>query len=65
MDFSIWGILKDKVGTKKYQSVDALKSALRREWKRIPQAHIRAACDVFIDRLKAIVRAKGDHIENM
>lgn len=63
LDFSVWGILKAKVGTKKYQSIDALKAALRREWDRIPQGHIRAACDAFIRRLRAIIRAKGEQIE--
>ena len=41
-----------------YQSVDHLKQALRREWVKIPQSNIRAACDGFIGRLKAIIRAK-------
>ena len=63
MDFSIWSILEAKVSTKKYESVEALKSALSREWKRIPQDHIRAACNAFIGRLDAIIRARGSHIE--
>lgn len=63
MDFSIWAILESKVRTKKYASMDALKKALEREWAKIPQDHIRAACNSFFDRLKAIVKAKGDHIE--
>lgn len=65
LDFSVWGILQARVGTKKYQSVDVLKKALLREWKKIPQDHISAACDSFVSRLKAIVRAKGGHIENL
>ena len=63
LDFSVWGILKSKVGTKKYQSVDHLKQALRREWAKIPQSHFWAACDGFIGRLKAIIKAKGGHFE--
>lgn len=51
------------VGAKKYQSVNALKSAIRREWKRIPESHIRAACNSFIGRLTAIIKAKGQQIE--
>lgn len=65
LDFSVWGILQAKVNIKKYHSVDALKTALRHEWNKIPQAYIRAACDAFFDRLTAIVRAKGGHIENV
>lgn len=63
MDFSIWGILQAKVATKKYESVDMLKKAIVREWNRIPQAHVRAACNSFVKRLGAIIKCKGGHIE--
>jgi len=63
MDFSIWSILESKVSTKKYESVDALKSALVREWNKIPQAHVRSACNAFYGRLNQIIRAKGGYIE--
>lgn len=63
MDFSVWSILEAAVSTKRYESVDTLKAALRREWKRIPQTHLRAACDAFVGRLEAVIRAKGGHIE--
>ena len=63
MDYSIWAILESKVRTKKYASMDALKKAIVREWAKIPQDHIRAACNSFFNRLKAIVTAKGGHIE--
>lgn len=63
MDFCIWSILQAKVSTTKYESVAKLKAALHREWNRIPQSHLRAACDAFVERLDAIIRAKGGHIE--
>lgn len=63
LDFCAWGILQSMVGSKKYQSVEHLKKALRREWAKVPQVHLRAACDSFIGRLKAIVAAGGGHIE--
>ena len=63
MDYSIWAILESKVRTKKYTSLEALKKAVAREWVKIPGSHIRAACDSFLDHLKAIVKAKGGHIE--
>lgn len=65
LDFCAWGILESKVRTKKYQSVDHLKKALRREWAKIPQSHFRAACDGFVGRLKAIIRAKGGQFEQI
>ena len=58
-----WGILKSKVGTKKYQSVDYLKKELRRQWGEMPQSHFRGACDVIIGRLKATIHVKGDQFE--
>lgn len=64
MDFSIWGILKAKACSKKHGSMEALKASLHREWQRIPQSHLRAACDAFITRLNDIVKAKGNQIEN-
>lgn len=63
MDFCIWSILEAKVCSKKHESVGSLKAHLLREWELIPQNTIRAACDAFLKRLKAIVRAKGGHIE--
>ena len=58
-------ILESKIDTKKYQSVDHLKKALRRQWDKIPQSHFRSACDGFIDHLKAIIRAKGGQFEQI
>ena len=59
LDFCAWVILKSKVVTKKYQSVDHLKLALRQEWPKIQQRHVRAAYDGFVGHLKAIIRTKG------
>lgn len=63
MDFCVWSMLEARVCTKRYDSLDALKVALRREWAKIPQSHIRAACNSFIPRLHAIKKAKGNQIE--
>ena len=61
----VYCILEIKVGTKKYQSADHLKKALRRQWHKTPQSHFRAAYDGFIDRLKAIVCAKDGQFEQI
>lgn len=63
LDYCLWSILETKVGAKKYHSMDAFKKAIVREWAKIPEDHVRAACNSFKDRLKAIVKAKGGHIE--
>lgn len=65
LDFCVWGILDSKVLTKKYTSIDALKKALQREWTRLPQNHIRAACNSFFERIDRIIKAKGGYIENL
>ena len=36
---------------------------LMKEWDAIPQEKLRAVCDSFLDRLKAIVMNKGSYIE--
>ncbi len=63
LDFSIWSILEAKVSACPHSSLDALKAKLKKEWDAIPQEQIRAACDAFVGRLKAVVRNKGGYIE--
>lgn len=63
LDYCLWSIVETRVGTKKYHSMDAFKKAIVREWAKIPDDQVRAACNSFTDRLKAIVKAKGGHIE--
>ncbi|XP_033221243.1 uncharacterized protein LOC117175646 [Belonocnema kinseyi] len=63
MDYSLWAILESKVRTKRYTSFGTIKKAIVREWAKIPASNIRATCDSFLDRLKAVVKAKGCHIE--
>ena len=63
MNFSIWSILEANVSACPHSSLDALKAKLKKEWDAIPQEQIRAACDAFVGRLKAIIRNKGGYIE--
>lgn len=63
LDYCLWSILETKVGAKKYHSMDAFKKAIVREWDKIPEDHVRRACEAFTTRLKEIVKAKGGHIE--
>ncbi|KAF2356602.1 hypothetical protein FHG87_012642 [Trinorchestia longiramus] len=63
LDFSVWSILEQKVLATPHTSLDSLKAKLRRKWEAIPQEQIRAACDVFINILKAVVRDKDSYIE--
>ncbi|KAF2344732.1 hypothetical protein FHG87_024512 [Trinorchestia longiramus] len=63
LDFSIWSVLEARVSATPHTSLESLKAKLQREWKSIPQEQIRAACDAFVNRLKAAVRKKGGYIE--
>ena len=63
LDFSIWSQLEERVIATSLHSVDDLKRAQLREWERIPQEHVRASVNSFINRLKRCVKAKGDIFE--
>ncbi|KAF2345183.1 hypothetical protein FHG87_024060 [Trinorchestia longiramus] len=62
LDFSIWSVLEARVSATPHTSLESLKAKLQREWKSIPQEQIRAACDAFVNRLKAADRNKGGYI---
>ncbi|KAF2344970.1 hypothetical protein FHG87_024274 [Trinorchestia longiramus] len=63
LDFSILSILETRVLAVPHTSLKSLKAKLQREWEAIPQEQIRATCDAFVNRLKAVVRNKGGYIE--
>ena len=63
MDFSIWSILESDVSKISYSSVTALKQALATAWSNVDQETVRRSCLSVTSRLKALVRAKGGHIE--
>jgi len=63
MDYSIWGILKDRIGEQAYESVDTLKAAIRREWFALEQDVIDRAIDDWPRRIDAVIAARGEHFE--
>ena len=63
LDYSIWSILEKRVCSTPHQTLESLKAKLMKEWETIPQETLRAACDSFPDRLKAVVKKKGSYIE--
>ncbi|KAF2367423.1 hypothetical protein FHG87_001820 [Trinorchestia longiramus] len=65
MDFSIWFILEKWILATPHTSLESLKARLRREREAIPQEQIRAACDAFVNRLKAVVHNKGGYNEEI
>ncbi|KIH65166.1 hypothetical protein ANCDUO_04512 [Ancylostoma duodenale] len=63
LDFSIWTMLEQKACQKKHTSVQALRKCLEKARNEIPQDYVRAAVEAYPKRLKAVIRAKGGHIE--
>ncbi|KIH54157.1 hypothetical protein ANCDUO_15698 [Ancylostoma duodenale] len=56
-------MLEQKACREKHTSVHALKKSLEKAWNEIPQDHMRAAVESYPDRLKAVIRVRGGHIE--
>ena len=65
LDYSIWGILKDKACTTRHRSLEALKASLQRAWNDIDIDVLRATVDSFPKRLRACVRARGGRFESV
>ena len=63
LNFSIWSILEDRVSTTPHLSLASLHAKLLKEWKAIPQEHMRVTCDAFVGRLKAVIRNKRSYIK--
>ena len=61
LDYGIWGVLEVKVGVKPYNSVQALKSAIKREWNHLSSDFIVKTCKNFRGCLEAVIEAKGGH----
>ncbi|KIH51682.1 hypothetical protein ANCDUO_18228 [Ancylostoma duodenale] len=60
---SIKAILEEKACAKRYGSVDALKSSLKKTWEEIPQETLLAAVGFYTKCLKAVIKAKEGNIE--
>lgn len=63
LDFSVWGILQSKVGSRPYTSVEALKASLVKAWEEINVELLRDICDSVPRRLKKCVAARGGLFE--
>ncbi|CAD6189992.1 unnamed protein product [Caenorhabditis auriculariae] len=59
MDYAVWIYLTEKVSSKNYPSIKALKTALIKKWDEIDDDYLRAVIDAYPKRLKAVINAKG------
>ncbi|CAD6190678.1 unnamed protein product [Caenorhabditis auriculariae] len=64
MDYAVWIYLTEKVSSKNYPSIKALKTALIKKWDEIDDDYLRAVIDAYPKRLKAVIKAKGGRFEN-
>lgn len=64
LDFFFWGYLKSKVYKNETSSIDALKKAIYKEVKKIPQNFVNRALREWPRRLRLIYYCKGQNIEH-
>jgi len=64
VDYSIWGMLKERVYCSRIHDVKELKERLLREWRLLDHTVIAAAIAQWRSRLDACVRVNGGHFEH-
>ena len=64
LDYSIWGILQERVYRSRIYDVKELKERLLREWRLLDQTVIAAAIAQWRSRLNACVRVNVGHFEH-
>lgn len=65
LDFFLWGHLKDNVYNPKPETLDQLKSAIRREIRKITPVMCANVIDNFRRRLDVVQAQNGRHIEHL
>ena len=65
MDYSIWGILSAAIQGRRFATLEALKTALRRAWDKISVDQLSCIVNSFRKRLKACVDAEGGNFEHL
>lgn len=63
-DFYLWRRLEEKVNSKAYDNIPALKQALTKVWGELDQNEVARACKTFQDQLSECLRAKGKRFES-
>jgi hypothetical protein len=65
LDYSVWGILEQRLGTKRFKSVPQLKRALRQAWRTFTPEELARIVGQFPRRLDACVEARGGNFEHL
>lgn len=63
LDFSVWGVLQEKVNATPHSDLESLRLALVKAWNELDDTYLRELALSYDRRLKACIRAKGGHIE--
>jgi len=63
--YKIWGLLQQRLYSRKIQNVDELRQRIVEEWERLDQRVIDNAVKQWRRRLLSCVAAKGGHFEQM
>ena len=64
IDFSVWGLLEEKLKNKNITKVEQLRRELEQAWSEIGEDYLRRTVVSVKTRLKACIKAKGGHFEN-
>jgi len=65
MDYSIWGILKQRARKHNVSTLNGLKNAIKHEWENLEQDIINRALKEWPKRCRLIYYAQGSHIEHL
>jgi transposase len=58
---NVWPLMKKRVRARMPQTKQQLEEAIVWAWTDLPQAHLRAMVESYPRRLRAVIRARGDH----
>jgi len=62
LDYSIWWHGESRACKNRHNSVDALKSSVEREWRRMSKDYVSNVCSAFRGRLEAVLASNGGQI---
>lgn len=63
LDYTLWDKLEDMVCTRRYQNINSLKSAISTAIDNFPIKKVRESIDAWPSRLRACIKARGNHFE--
>ncbi|KAI6656111.1 hypothetical protein LOD99_1444 [Oopsacas minuta] len=62
-DYYLWGRLEELVNNRAYDNISALKRALSKVWSELDKDEVAWACNLFPDRVRSCLKARGNRFE--